>query len=364
MNRDTVGIIARTVDDVARVLGAVAGYDAADPQTALVQTQTQPDDWTQPEVVLLYACCRLQGANIGVLNSFAEAATSDVATLFDTALNDLKSLGASVVDINITGNSLGADWDGSAGAGNSTMLGSGVWSSSPGNWESLWACQSTFVEDVNAYLAHAATTNPQLRYKTVQALVQGGGIDPSIAAGMVAAAQVNYTSAQYPPPWLRAQGLRCGCLQYWQDVCRAEFRKNQMGSMDAANVQAIVYPTWGAPPQLLTEVDEYTEESADAAQNYSPSVAPHTGAPAITVPMGFTPSGLPTGLQILARPWDEENLLKFAYAYEQQTHHRRPPALFPPASPPATLPNGGSSAKATLQNSSASSALQSAESGR
>lgn len=32
-----------------------------------------------------------------------------------------------------------------------------------------------------------------------------------------------------------------------------------MASMDAANVQAIVYPTWGAPPQLLTEVDEYTE---------------------------------------------------------------------------------------------------------
>lgn len=46
LNRDTIGIIARTVDDVARVLGAVAGYDPTDPQTALVQTQTQPDDWT------------------------------------------------------------------------------------------------------------------------------------------------------------------------------------------------------------------------------------------------------------------------------------------------------------------------------
>lgn len=45
------------------------------------------------------------------------------------------------MDINITGNSLGADWDGSAGVGNSSMLGSGVWGSSAGNWESLWACQ-------------------------------------------------------------------------------------------------------------------------------------------------------------------------------------------------------------------------------
>jgi Amidase len=46
LNRDTIGIIARTVEDTARVLGAVAGYDQSDPQTKLVQTQAQPDDWT------------------------------------------------------------------------------------------------------------------------------------------------------------------------------------------------------------------------------------------------------------------------------------------------------------------------------
>ncbi|MFP4280080.1 MAG: amidase family protein, partial [Halochromatium sp.] len=34
-------------------------------------------------------------------------------------------------------------------------------------------------------------------------------------------------------------------------------------------------------------------------------LAPHTGQPAITVPMGFTDSGLPLGLQLLARPFDE-----------------------------------------------------------
>ena len=42
------------------------------------------------------------------------------------------------------------------------------------------------------------------------------------------------------------------------------------------------------------------------------------------------PAGLPTGLQFLARPWDEGMLLKFAYAYEQRTHHRRPPDLNKP----------------------------------
>jgi hypothetical protein len=51
--------------------------------------------------------------------------------------------GASVVDINITGNSMGADWDGSAGAANSSALAKGVWSAGKGTWEVLWNCQVT-----------------------------------------------------------------------------------------------------------------------------------------------------------------------------------------------------------------------------
>lgn len=60
------------------------------------------------------------------------------------------------------------------------------------------------------------------------------------------------------------------------------------------------------------------------------------------------PAGLPTGLQFLARPWDEGTLLKFAYAYEQRTHHRRPPNLNKPMplSPvPIATANGKAAAK-------------------
>ena len=59
-------------------------------------------------------------------------------------------------------------------------------------------------------------------------------------------------------------------------------------------------------------------------------VAPATGMPAVTVPMGYSYEYLPAGLQILARPYDEGTLFRFAYAYEQGTHHRRPPTQFPP----------------------------------
>jgi aspartyl-tRNA(Asn)/glutamyl-tRNA(Gln) amidotransferase subunit A len=51
------------------------------------------------------------------------------------------------------------------------------------------------------------------------------------------------------------------------------------------------------------------------------------GIPALSVPCGFTASGLPIGLQVMGRPFDEATVLKVAHAYEQATdwHRRRPP---------------------------------------
>ena len=51
------------------------------------------------------------------------------------------------------------------------------------------------------------------------------------------------------------------------------------------------------------------------------------GFPAITVPCGFSDDGLPIGLQLAGRPFDEETVLRTAHAYQQATnwHERRPP---------------------------------------
>jgi aspartyl-tRNA(Asn)/glutamyl-tRNA(Gln) amidotransferase subunit A len=51
------------------------------------------------------------------------------------------------------------------------------------------------------------------------------------------------------------------------------------------------------------------------------------GVPAMTQPCGFTPDGLPIGLQLAGRPFDESTLLRAGWAYEQATdwHRRRPP---------------------------------------
>jgi Asp-tRNA(Asn)/Glu-tRNA(Gln) amidotransferase A subunit family amidase len=51
--------------------------------------------------------------------------------------------------------------------------------------------------------------------------------------------------------------------------------------------------------------------------------------PAIVVPAGFTTDNLPAGITFLGRPYDEGTVIKLAYAYEQTTHHRRPPGSTP-----------------------------------
>ena len=54
-----------------------------------------------------------------------------------------------------------------------------------------------------------------------------------------------------------------------------------------------------------------------------------TGLPALSLPCGFNSTGLPIGLQIVGRPFDESTVLRLAYAYEQHTdwHQRRPGAM-------------------------------------
>lgn len=56
-----------------------------------------------------------------------------------------------------------------------------------------------------------------------------------------------------------------------------------VGAMDEQRLDALVYPTWGRPPLRVGD------RPADAYDgNNSPLVAPHTGSPAISVPMGYT----------------------------------------------------------------------------
>ena len=98
-----------------------------------------------------------------------------------------------------------------------------------------------------------------------------------------------------------------------------------------ASVDALVVPTTPLPAAKIGE-DAETELNGKKVNTFFTfikdcdpiSVA---GLPAISVPAGFTASGLPLGIQIVGDYWQEARILRIAHAYEQATRHGRPPRL-------------------------------------
>jgi aspartyl-tRNA(Asn)/glutamyl-tRNA(Gln) amidotransferase subunit A len=86
-------------------------------------------------------------------------------------------------------------------------------------------------------------------------------------------------------------------------------------------VDVIVSPTLPVPPPKIgEEVIKIKGVETDIAGALIPFTFPYnaTGLPAISVPCGFSASGLPISLQIGGKPFDEETVLRVAHAYEQQ----------------------------------------------
>jgi amidase len=123
----------------------------------------------------------------------------------------------------------------------------------------------------------------------------------------------------------------------------ARFRTAFMQAMDAAGVDALVFPTWAQLPAINgdrnTQLTDDPRPAPHAAPTRLGSSLTFVGSmlqwPAISVPNGDI-QGLPTGLQLLARAWDEAKLIQYAYAYEQATHYRQPPSTVPPLAVPAS----------------------------
>ncbi len=90
-------------------------------------------------------------------------------------------------------------------------------------------------------------------------------------------------------------------------------------------VDAIVCPTTPVPPF------KFGERIDDPLQMYYCDIlttpANLAGLPGISLPCGFTDEGMPTGLQLLGRPFDEARLLRVAYAFEAATDFNRAPPL-------------------------------------
>jgi Asp-tRNA(Asn)/Glu-tRNA(Gln) amidotransferase A subunit family amidase len=275
---DIAGPIARTVADAVAIFQVVAGEDAADTVTARSRGHG-PIDYTtslNPEA--------LRGARIGVLHQAYERPTTDpeVVRVFSAALDAMRRRGATIVDsVTVAGldEHLKA-WTGSC---------------------------NQFRYDIEGWLARQG---PRAPVHTVAEIIKSGKFHPTIRPRLEAAQAESLPPARNP-----------GCRN--RDEFRAWLRTAMTTLMDSLKVDALVYPTWSNPPRLIGDLNT---PAGDNSQLFSPS----TGFPAVTVPMGYTRGTLPAGMTLLGRAWSEPVLFGLAYAFEQGTRHRRPPASAPP----------------------------------
>jgi aspartyl-tRNA(Asn)/glutamyl-tRNA(Gln) amidotransferase subunit A len=120
--------------------------------------------------------------------------------------------------------------------------------------------------------------------------------------------------------------FRTGGLFSSADYVQAQRVRNVLKRQCAEvlrQVDVLASPTMPSPAPAFSEMDAMTTARRPSF------TGPYnlTGMPAISVPCGFTPSGLPVGLQIAGKPFDEPTVLRVAYAYEQQARwfDQRPP---------------------------------------
>jgi Asp-tRNA(Asn)/Glu-tRNA(Gln) amidotransferase A subunit family amidase len=276
LRNDVVGPMCRTVEDATRVLEVIAGYDPDDGLTAYSEGKI-PENYTQ-----FLDKNGLQGARIGVLRQLSEKEVHpEISALFSRAIGDLDSLGAVVVDpVEIP------------------------------NFDSLrqnqWCAE--FRSDVEGFLATYVQSDS---LQTLEDIIQVGTNSEYTSSRLKRLAENN---GRYQQPELP-------CLNPYEDVRRIAYREAIEKTMDSLQLDALIYPSWNHPAARITHYSE--EYRGDNSQ----LIAPHTGQPAFTVPMGFTSQQLPAGLQFLGRMYAEPTLIRLLYAYEQGTLHRHPPEM-------------------------------------
>jgi Asp-tRNA(Asn)/Glu-tRNA(Gln) amidotransferase A subunit family amidase len=115
-------------------------------------------------------------------------------------------------------------------------------------------------------------------------------------------------------------------------VARGTFQNAILNVAMANGLDAFVCPSVRIPPPSRKEIFAEGAEAISADFPTNTEIAPRAWLPAVSIPAGFTDGGLPVGLEVIGRPFDEMVLLNIALAHERSTHHRRSPVSTPPLS--------------------------------
>jgi Asp-tRNA(Asn)/Glu-tRNA(Gln) amidotransferase A subunit family amidase len=172
--------------------------------------------------------------------------------------------------------------------------------------ESARVLQYEFARDFDAYLS----TLESPPYDSLAAIIESGTVVDAVADRIRESEilDIDYDRLDENLGYLRRLDRR------------RQLRVDTERRMVEADLDALLYPPSAVPPVRIPEHQPFAELRCE--------LAAHTGLPAIVVPAGYTDEGLPVGVELLGREFDEPRLFELAYAYEQASGHRKPPEGF------------------------------------
>lgn len=285
---DTPGPMTRTVADMACLLDVIVGFDPDDQRT--VTAEMTPDTGSYEDALDPDA---LENARIGVLRErFGDAempSAQGVNERVENALDSMVGAGAQLVDVTVP------DLD-------RYLTETSLHAVAPKH-------------DIDSFLAEL--DDPPV--DSVEELHQSGTYHEALELfETIADAPTDPTTE--PTYWERVAG-------------QAQFREELVASIARNEVDAIAFPDVQVPPPEHEALRTGEVRRADYPVNTT--IASQSGCPAISVPAGFTDDGLPVGMELLGMPYAEPRLLGLAFAFEQATDPRDPPATAPSLSEPA-----------------------------
>ncbi len=281
-SQDTVGPMARTVEDAAILLGALAAVDDQDGVTAQSRGRSAAD-YTR-----FLDAAGLKGACIGVARNLFNPGPA-VDRILENAVDAMKHAGAKIVD--------------------------------PANLETVGQFEAAeqivllyeLKNDMNAYLSGLGPGAPVHSLKEIIEFNE-----KNWKVEMPYFGQDRFLKAQSYGPLTTAEYLEA--LEKAHRLTRAQ---GIDALMDRFRLDAIVAPTAG--PAWVTDL---INGDHDAGKSSRPAAV--SGYPNISVPAGFI-FGLPVGISFFGRAYSEPTLIKLAYAFERATKQRKPPRFLPVA---------------------------------
>jgi len=274
---DQIGPITKNVSDAAAMLTVIAGHDHLDSTSAPVATSDYAGALGKD----------IKSLRIGIPKEFfIEGIDKDVREAVNAAIRKIESLGATVIEVSLphTAYAIATYY----------ILATSEASSNLGRYDGV------------KYGYRESGKDLIEMYMNTRAKGFGSEVKRRIMLGTYA-----LSSGYYDAYYKKAQQVRT--------LIRRDF-DNAFKEVDV-----IVTPTSPTPAFKIGE------KATDPLQMYLSDIFTISvnlaGAPGISIPCGFTRDNLPVGLQIIGKHFDEETVLKTAYAYEQSTewHLRRPP---------------------------------------